>query len=90
MPRHFGGLPRRGGYRYPEGPWVLFFNSPFGVPVWKKVVRNIERAPRGRGKSYLILMNYGWDFEAAAFVEALSFLKLFYRGEMVLIFEFRE
>lgn len=77
-----------GTYQYPEGPWILFFNSPFDVPIWKPAAENIERAPRGTGKSYLIYMNYGWLPQAAAFVESLAFLKLIYRGETTLIFEF--
>lgn len=77
-----------GVYRYPEGPWVLFFNSPFGVPIWKRAAENIERSPRGDKKSYLIYMNHGWIPEAAEFVERLSFLKLIHRGDICLIFEF--
>ncbi len=77
-----------GVYQYPEGPWVLFFNSPFGVPIWKRAVQNIERSPRGNQKSWLIFMNYGWDAAAAEFVERLSFLKVIYRGDTTLIFEF--
>ncbi len=77
-----------GAYQYPDGPWLLFFNSPFGVPIWKRVAENIERSPRGSQKSWLIYMNHGWDAEAAEFVEGLGFLKLMYRGDTVLIFEF--
>ncbi len=75
-------------YKYPTGPWVLFFNSPFGVPIWKLVAENIARSARGDQKSYLIYMNYGWAPEAAEFVEGLSFLKLIYRGDTTNIFEF--
>ena len=75
-------------YQFPEGPWVLFFNTPFGVPIWKLVAENIARSPRGDKKSYLIHMNYGWNSEAAEFVERLSFLKLVYRGDTTTIFEF--
>jgi len=77
-----------GDYRFPEGPWVLLFNSPFGVPIWRRVADNLRHAPRGHGTSYLILMNYGWVPEAAGFVEELDFLRLIHRGETVLIFEF--
>lgn len=75
-------------YEYPEGPWVLFFNTPFGAPIWKLVAENIVRSPRGDKKSYLIHMNYGWNPEAAEFVEGLSFLKLVYLGDTTSIFEF--
>ena len=75
-------------YQFPEGPWVLFFNTLFGVPIWKLVAENIARSPRGDKKSYLIHMNYGWNPEAAEFVECLNFLKLVYRGDTTAIFEF--
>lgn len=75
-------------YEFPPDPWVLFFNTPFGAPIWKLVVENIVRSPRGDKKSYLIHMNYGWNPEAAEFVEGLSFLKQVYLGDTTSIFEF--
>ncbi len=76
-----------GSYELSEGPWVLFFDIPFGVPIWQRVVENIQRAPRGEGTSYLIFMNYGWLPDAAEYVQGLPFLKLIHRGDTVLTFE---
>lgn len=70
-----------GAYEYPEGPWVLFFNVPFGVPVWERVAENLERAKRGRGTSYLIYSNVLWRPDAAEFVRRQSYLKLIYQEE---------
>ncbi|MFM8445055.1 MAG: class I SAM-dependent methyltransferase [Methylococcus sp.] len=77
-----------GDYSFPEGPWVLFFNSPFGVPIWERVVANIQQSPKVAGLNYLIFMNYGWVPEAADYVQRLEFLHLIHRGDTVLIFEF--
>ena len=77
-----------GVYAFPEGPWVLFFNSPFGVPIWERVVANLQQTPKVAGPHYLIFMNYGWVPEAANYVLSLDFLGLIYRGDTVLIFEF--
>ncbi len=75
-------------YRYPAGPWVLFFNSPFALPVWKSVAENIARSPRGPKTSYLIFMNYGWNAGAVEFVDSLSFLEPFRRGDTTAIYRF--
>lgn len=77
-----------GNYQYPEAPSVLFFNTPFGLPVWKLAAKNLELASRAKKKRYLIFMNYGWIPETAEFVERLAFLNLIYRGDTTLIFEF--
>ena len=77
-----------GSYEYPEGPCVLFFNSPFGVPVWEKVARNLARSRRGQGKSYLIYSNIGWLPEAAEFVDKLSFLRLIHADDTSRVYEF--
>lgn len=70
-----------GAYQYPEGPWVLFFNTPFDVPVWERAAANLARAQRGYGTSYLIYSNNLWIPEAAEFVRRLSYLKLIYQEE---------
>ena len=77
-----------GVYAFPEGPWVLLFNSPFGVPIWERVVANLQQTPKVAGPHYLIFMNYGWVPEAAHYVLSLDFLSLIYCGDTVLIFEF--
>ncbi len=77
-----------GAFEYPEGPWVLFFNSPFDVPVWRRAAENLARAKRGAGNSYLIYSNVGWLPEAAAFVHSLDFLKLVHEDDTSRIYEF--
>lgn len=47
---------------------MLFFNSPFGFPVRRRVAEHLEQAPRSNGRSYLIFMNYRWIAEAGAFI----------------------
>lgn len=78
-----------GSWGYPEGPWVLLFNSPFGLPVWQRVAENLARAPRGTGNGYLIFLNFGWNPGAAEFVDQLPFLKLIYSDDTARIYEFR-
>lgn len=75
-----------GKYEYPPGPWVLFFNSPFGVPIWKEVAANIARAAKC-DKSYLIFMNYGWIPEARRFVEGLGLFQVIFRDDVTQVFE---
>jgi SAM-dependent methyltransferase len=65
-----------GAYELPEGPLILFYNSPFDVPVWERAAKQIENMKPGNGRSYLIYSNWGWLPNAAAFVDQLSFLKL--------------
>jgi hypothetical protein len=72
----------------PKGRGCCFSIHHSVFPFGSGRPENIERSPRGNKKSYLIYMNYGWIPEAAEFVERLSFLKLIYRGETTLIFEF--
>jgi len=40
---------RCGAYEFPEGPWVLFFNVPFGIAVQEKVVENLKKASGEKG-----------------------------------------
>ena len=75
------------GYEFPEGPLILFFNIPFGVPIWKAVAENFMRASRREGKSYWIFLNYGYLLEAADFVAGLTFLQLIYSSEDIRIYE---
>jgi len=80
-----------GAYEYPEGPWVLFFNTPFGLPVWEKAAENLARAASAAGgkfKSYLIYANFGWDPEAAQFADNLSFLRRVYSDDTSRTYEF--
>ena len=74
-------------YEFPEGPLILFFNFPFGVPIWKAVTENLARAPRGVGKTYVIFLNYGHLPEVADYVAGVSFLKLIYGGVNTRIYE---
>ena len=75
-------------YDYPEGPWVLFFNCPFGPPIWKRVAENLSRAQHGFAGSYLIHMQAGFRPGAKEFVRALPFLKLIHADDVVEVFEF--
>ncbi len=77
-----------GDYVFPEGPWVLFFNTPFGLPVWERVAANLALARRGQGTSYLIYSNYGWKLETAEFVHKLSFLRMVHEDDTSRIYEF--
>lgn len=79
-----------GAFEFPEGPWVLFFNSPFDVPVWRRVEENLRRAPRGRGRSYLIYSNKGWLPEAAAYVHQLDYLRLIHEDDTSRVYEFTD
>jgi hypothetical protein len=76
-------------YEFPAGPLILFFNIPFGVPIWKAVAQNFRRAPKGNGRSYWIFLNYGYLPEAADYVAGLDFLKLIYSSENVRLYEDR-
>jgi len=75
-------------YEYPAGPWVLFFNCPFGPGIWKSVAANLERAAYGFSGSYLIHMQAGFIPGAKDFVGALPFLRKVHGDDMVEIFEF--
>jgi hypothetical protein len=75
-------------YDYPPGPWVLFFNCPFGPPVWSKVAANLEQARHGFRDSYLVHMQAGFRPGAKEFVRGLPFLNLTHADDMVEIFRF--
>ena len=76
-------------YIIPDGPLVLYFNIPFGITVWEIVLDNLEIALRSTSTiGYLILLNYGWDREAAAFVNSRSFLRRIFENESYRIYEF--
>ncbi len=74
-------------YEYPPGPWVLFFNSPFDVPLWKLTADNIARCAEGHPGSYLIHMNRGFVPGTPEFVESIPFLRRIYCDDVSAIFE---
>lgn len=76
-------------YEYPPGPWVLFFNCPFGPPIWTRVAANLEKSAHGFRDSYLIHMQAGFRPGAKEFVRGLPFLQLTHADDMVEIFRFQ-
>jgi len=76
-----------GQFAFPEGPWIMFLNVPFGIPVWKQVIQNVENASPGNGTSYLIYLNYEWLPETAEFVAGLPLLKLIDDSESTRIYQ---
>jgi hypothetical protein len=77
-----------GTYVYPEGPWVLFYNTPFGLPIWNLAAARLAEAERGKGQSYLIFAKFGWNAGAGDFVNQLSFLKLIHEDDTSRLYEF--
>jgi SAM-dependent methyltransferase len=73
----------------PEGPWVLFFNSPFEIPVWEGTLDNIARAGHGRGPSYLVHATYYLFPAVAAYVESRPELKLIHQDGLFQVFEIK-
>jgi hypothetical protein len=76
-----------GEFPFPEGPWVLFFNAPFGLPVWQRVMANLAGAPKGKGASYLIFANIGWHAGVTEFLDGLEFLRSYSSQDTSRIYE---
>jgi hypothetical protein len=70
----------------PEGPWLLFFNSPFEIPLWEFVLANIAAAPKGQGPSYLVHSCYAVFPHVAEFVERRPELESVYKDDRFNVF----
>lgn len=77
-----------GAYEYPEPPLVLFYNTPFGVPVWERAAENLKKVQTRNTPNYLIYSNSGWIPEAAAYVHGLKFLKLIHEDDTSRMYQF--
>ena len=58
---------------YPDGPLLLFLYNPFGAPILRRVLKNLERQLRESPRPLYLL--YGWDPGYKEVMESFPFLR---------------